>query len=426
MPTLVNALTVLKEPRDTAVAETLAWLLARNGKNQAPELIQRLSHAFFAVRLGALKALFYLKAIGSALEHAKALLNDEMLPIRMWATVAIASAHTSETELQASVPSLTKVISTPWEDYQSSELKWVAVRLLASAGGVAATSVPAILANWNFGGTAWELPIEAFGASAIPHIYDAIKAGSVKEHDGLVWLAKLSAPGAIEFADRIVEKGSKAHYAATCYGLLGSEGLERARQLLKDPARVDLQSYVVQGLRHAGKEAATPIAEVLHSGSREGKQSAASVAGELRLGELEKELSAATKDQFEDVRIASACALFQLGRREASGQVLLREWDRYADHVVVAIVNTRIQATELLPLLLARLSEPDNCTSTAIKAVGVLAAAASKEERGRIVGKLRDISGLWDPLRKDAVTTAAKLENPHIEVPFPTALYGVS
>lgn len=421
---LFAALATLRDPSDTGVAETMAWLLARSGKDEVFELAERLSHDSFAVRLGAVKALYYLKRVGSELPRVKALVNDEMLPTRTWATIAIADAHTNENELRDSIPALTNVISIPWADYQSAEAKWATVRLLAKAGEAAASAVPAILANWSFGGTAWDLPIEAFGTSAIPHVHAAIESGSIKDHRGLVWLAKLGAPGALELADRIVAKRAYAHYAAVCYGLLGAEGVERARQLLKDPANALFHGYVVQGLRYADKKAIPLIADVLRSGSREGKQSAANVVGAARIGELESELTEAAEDEFEEVRIASACALYRMGRREASVEILRREWNRYADHVLVAIGGTRTSVTELLPLVLARLSEPDNCTSTVVDVIGVLAGAIPQEDRLPIIDTLRAVSGLWDTLRRDAMTTAAKLERPDIDVPFPSILYG--
>lgn len=423
---LLDALASLPDPsRNLGTSETMAWLLARNGKGNIPELVRGLESESSAVRLACLKALYYMDCVDADVAgRARKLLDDkDVLAIPAWTTVALARACSSDETFARWIPSLVDVLRIPWADYLSSELKRAALNLLAKAAASAVSAVPVILGvRDQFGGTAWELPIEAFGRDAIPHIYAALTAGTIRDYEAVVWLAKLGDADALGLVDVIVAKESYAHYAAQCYGLMGHAGLDRARRLLEDPSRANIHRFIVAGLGH-GKSGISLMSEVLRSGSRAAQVAVAELAGRAKLAELEPQLTSALENEYSGVRNTSACALVRLGHTERPTRILLDEWGRDPFSVTTPLLQTRAVVTDLVPSALGMLAEPENCGPSAVQVLGLLAVAVSVEDKQRVIDTLRDLSGLWSPLRKEAVIVASKLERPDIEVPFPPGIF---
>jgi HEAT repeat protein len=416
---LLAALSKLRDTRwDVDVSEMVGWLLERNRGVQLTELNRLLTNPSFGVRLASLKALWYRHGVDASSENVRALLQDEVPQIRVWATIALASTEPQGGRLHAWIPQLTKVMALPWEDYQIAEAKRATVQLLAKAGEAAAASTNIVLENWKFGGTAWDVPIEAFGSSAIRGVEDALDRGVVSNYDALVWLAKLGAPRALELADVMIKNQDYPHYAAACLGLMGSEGLRRARQLLKDPGQRLLHKETVFGLPYGGGAGLALMSEVLESGTSEAKVATARIAAERQLEPLAPQLTRALHDSTDAVRIASACALVRLGQREVAVQTLVEEYPRQSDTIVVAMVQTKASVPELLPSLLAGLLPEGQPNSTTARAVG-LAAASVSQGKQEVIDTLRRVSGFWS-LRKDVLEVAARLEHPDIGIPFPS------
>jgi HEAT repeat protein len=417
---LLAALSKLRDVRwDVDVSEMAGWLLERNRRIQIAELNHLLPSPSFGIRLASLKALWYRHGVDAASsENVRALLQDEVLQIRVWASIALAANEPQGERLHAWIPQLTDVIALPWEDYRMAEAKRAAVRLLAKAGEAAAASTTMVLKNWKFGGTAWELPIEAFGKSAIRAVEDALDSGVISSYDAVVWLAKLGAPRALELADTMISEQDYPHYAARCLGLLGSEGLRRARQLLKDPGQRLLHKETVVGLSEAGREGLALMSEVFESGTPDAKVAIARAAGERQLEPIVPQLTGALRDSTDAVRIASACALVRLGHREAAVKTLIEEYPRQSDTIVVAIAQAKASVPELLPSLLAGFLPEGRPNSTTARAIG-LAAESVRQGKQEAIDTLRRVSGFWS-LRKDALEVAARLERPDIAIPFPS------
>jgi HEAT repeat protein len=341
---LLASLRALRDPAtDVVASETMAWLLARNAASDVPQLVDGLASDVFGIRLASLKALYLLEPIDeSVLPRVEALVDDDPA-IGVWATIASARFAPRE-DLPRRIPSLTDVIARrDWPQGNQHDFRLAAFGLLAGLGERAAASVPAILAAKTlFGRTAWETPIEAFGASAIPQIHTAIESGVVEDYDGIVWLGKLRDAGALALVDRMVAKGRYPHTAAECYGLFGNEGVARVSALLRDPARAGLAGYAVAGLRHAGDEALPLLADTLKAGSPAAKRSAAFVAAgseddltfrswggprvsKTSFAALRPQLADLLDDATPDVRVASACALIRLGDGDRAREVLDHE-----------------------------------------------------------------------------------------------------
>jgi HEAT repeat protein len=418
---LFRALAVSSEPSDLRVGETAAWLVARNTRKDVAQIADGLGSTSPDVRLASVKAIGYLGESNAAIDPLlQKLREDENAAIRGWAVVALAQSHSAGAGLPDRWASLTSLLIISSEDDPSPELAASALRLLAAAGEAAAESVPTILtARRRLGGTAWEVPIEAFGSKAIGYVRDALAAGTVKDYEALVWLARLRDPGALSLADEIVKKGHSAHYAAVCYGLLGREGLGRVRALFGDASHRSLQAPLIRGLRYADTGRVPLISAALRTGSPAARTAAARLVGDISEPELIPELDTLTDDSDDDTRIATLCSLLRLGRAEMQ-QALVREWEEQADVVAVEVTETRTSATQLLPACLSTLSDPATSNGAMAAAVGVIAAHASEPEKDGAIEALRGVRGLWMGLRQIAVETAARLQNPGHEPPFPS------
>lgn len=409
---LVAALAVLPDG-DTDVAETVGWLLARNGRVRVAELVQCLSRSEFAVRLAALKALYLLDMDAARVgDGARALAGDKVPAIRAWAVLLAARADAAG--LEAWVPKLTEIVTGG----HSNEISLLALTLLARAGEHAADSLPAILGKRRtLGGFPDELPIHEFGAAAVPHIRAALAANQISLHDALTWLGKLGDTEALSLA------GADIRRAADNLGWFGEAGLQRARVVLEDQAQDALHPAVIQGLRHAGDGAVSLLRAQLTKGNGLAKTVAARVAAQNELRVLAPELKALLTDAHRQAPIASACALVRFGEDGEAKQVLAREWERKPGFVAVEIVKARVLAMEFLPLALQELANPEEC-GVVIGVIEFLGAHAEEGERNHAIDALRRVCGKWSSLRYEALRAAERLRRPDIQEPFPTLRQG--
>jgi HEAT repeat protein len=420
-----DLLAALSSTSNLRVGETMAWLLARNGEKNVPDLVAALSSSSPSVRLGAVKALYLLhvaKQAPAALMDA--LLHEEHLPIRAWTTVAVTDSTGAPSD--ASLQSLAELLQIEPSAYHSPELLRESIRLLARAGERASGHVSQVLARRRqLGGTAWQLPIEAFGYAAIPQIRAAVTAGHVARHESFVWFGKLGFVEALTELDDLVKSGEGAGPAASCYGLFGPEGLKRAESVLDDPSRVSVHAQAVEGLTSAGEAALPIVAKALASGAQQTKLAAAHTMADVGVDTAVPYLVRALQDSVDRVRIASACALMKIRHSDQALQLLKAEWEQAPAVVASELERSGAGILELLPQVLAALTEPDLC-SYVIGAARVMGEHSTGEARVHIVDTLARMSGLWTSLRSKAVTAAALLQRPSVAVPFPTLRYGVS
>jgi HEAT repeat protein len=413
-PEVLEALRCPEVNNDFDVAETVGWLMARNAREQLPKLARGLAEEPAAVRLVVLKGLYLSKFNTPGLARLVASMGtDTTRPVRSWAIVA--SAALERSHLSPWVESLTDA----FEQAHSLDVRRAALRLLADAGEIAAASVPRVLnQRAALGGSADEIPIEAFGPQAVPHIYSAMNAGKIQRHEGLVWLGKLKVERAVLLIDEAIAQGF-VNQALEALGLFGDAGLSRAGVFLGDSTKVDLHPAAIRGLRYVPQQAVPLLSRQLTTGTPASKRAAAVFSAKHGLGALLPELTRGLRDASERVQIASACALVRLGQPVLAGDILVRHFQLGTDAAFLEVVETGAYLPQLLPLALERLSDPAKCFAV-IGAIGVLAAQATTEDRQRAIDTLHGVSGMWAPLRAHTARTAARLRRPDLDDPFPT------